>query len=193
MTVSQPFFDRETTVVARDLLGCHLVHETLEGVLIGKIVETEAYLGASDAASHSFRGITNRTRVMVEPPGKSYIYFTYGMHYCFNVTTAPQGAGGAVLIRAVEPIEGVELMKARRNILDEKNLANGPAKLVVAMGISMDLYGHDLTQKPLYILSRDHFNQPEFEIIESTRVGISQAKELLLRFYIKGNPFISRK
>jgi DNA-3-methyladenine glycosylase len=215
MVLSEHFFSHDTVTIARELLGTFLVHESHEGLTVGKIVETEAYLGSIDPASHAYRGMTQRNRAMFEKPGKAYIYFTYGMYYCFNVTTAPQGVGEAVLIRALEPLEGEALMARRRlqgisrsqrirttgvkrNVDDQSlqrnQLCSGPAKLVIAMGITKDLYGHDLREKPLYIVSHDHFGAIEpFEIVETTRIGISQAKDLPLRFYIKGNQFISRK
>lgn len=197
MILSTSFFQQPTRILAQSLLGTYLVHETKEGKTIGKIVETEAYLGSSDPASHTYRGETIRNRAMFGEPGHAYIYFTYGMYYCFNITSAPKGIGEGILIRALEPIEGIEIMEQRRSArsktkLSPKTLANGPAKLVIAMGITKALYGHKLTEKPLYLLSSDHFsviNEPE--IITTTRIGISVAEEMPLRFYIKGNPFVS--
>ncbi len=131
--------------------------------------------------------------------GYEYIYFTYGMYFCFNVTSAPKGVGEGILIRALEPVEGIELMIKRRtqNQKPQKylieNLCNGPAKLVLAMGINKDHYGHDLTESPLYIAESDSKITQDFEIVTTNRIGISQAKDLPLRFYIKDNKFISKK
>jgi DNA-3-methyladenine glycosylase len=191
MVLSKEWYSKDTITIAKELLGKYLVHESAEGITVGKIVETEAYLGKNDPASHAYKGESKRTIAMFGDPGHAYIYFTYGMYYCFNVTTAEKGVGEAVLIRALEPIEGIELMQSRRQkVTDNIHLCSGPAKLVLAMGITKDLYGHDLTKKPLLIEEREN---KEFEIITTTRIGISLAKELPLRFYIKGSQFISKK
>lgn len=179
MILPREFYAREAPNVAKDLLGCFLVTELPEGKAIGKIVETEAYLGTDDLASHSYKGQTKRNLVMFGPPGHGYIYFTYGMHYCFNTITGPEGVGEGVLIRALEPIEGVELMKRRRKIEDANNLCNGPAKLTQALGITTDLNGADLTQGPIIILNKDR----EVEVITTKRIGISKSVDLPLRFY----------
>lgn len=207
MILAKEFYQRDTNTIAKELLGCFLVHETPTGVIIGKIVETESYL-TDDPACHGYNlRLTERTKVMFGDPGHAYIYFTYGMYYMFNITTAPIGVGEAVLIRALEPVEGVDIMFERRKIPKEKKnalkeLCSGPAKLVLALGITSALYGHNMTKKPLYILSRDHFRQTKkqennktqaFEVITTTRIGISAGAELPLRFYIKDNEFISKK
>lgn len=205
MILDKDFYNQDTVTIARNFLGCYLIHNSPEGPTIGKIVETEAYL-AHDPASHAFKGQTERTKAMFGEPGRVYIYFTYGMYYCFNVTTAPAGVGEAVLIRALEPLEGIELMQKRRSAskktkshdvaLKTEALCSGPAKLVIAMGINKQMYGHDLTKEPLYILSKDDMrfeeNKP-FEITTTTRIGISSSKDLPLRFYITGNSFISKR
>jgi len=160
--------------------------ESGEGKSIGRIVETEAYL-EDDPASHSFRGKTKRNEVMFGSPGRAYIYFTYGMHHCFNVVTNIEGVGEAVLIRALEPISGIELMKKRRGIEDVKNLCNGPAKLFVAMGISKEMNGLNLESGKLRIEQ----SNDRFDIISSNRIGISQGSDLKYRFFIKGNEFVS--
>ncbi|MDP3727967.1 MAG: DNA-3-methyladenine glycosylase [bacterium] len=183
----QKLFKKDTKDFAQELLGMYLIHESPEGKTIGKIVETEAYLW-NDPAAHSFRGKTMRNSPMFGKPGTAYVYFTYGMHYCFNVVTANVGIGEAVLIRALEPIEGIELMKKRRKREDLYNLCNGPAKLVQAMGISKEHNTHFLLHKPLYLEER---KKEMFSIVKKTRIGISLAKNKLFRFYIKGNDFVS--
>lgn len=183
------FYQRDTVRLAQELLGKTLVHESAEGITTGNIVETEAYLYPNDPAAHTFRGENDRNKAMFGPAGHAYIYFTYGMHYCFNVVAEKPGEG--VLIRALEPIEGIELMHQRRRQIELKNLCSGPGKLVQAMGITKELYGHDLTAPPLYLM--DSLDQRHSEIVMTSRVGITQAVDLPLRFYIKNNPFISRK
>ncbi|MGZ6005316.1 MAG: DNA-3-methyladenine glycosylase [Candidatus Saccharimonadales bacterium] len=173
---------------ARDLLGCRLVHETPEGLAAGIIVETEAYT-QDDPASHTFRGQTSRNSVMYGPAGHAYIYFTYGKHYCFNVVTGPAGSGQAVLIRALQPVEGIELMKSRRQVNDLHNLTNGPAKLVQALAINKEDYGLDLINGGKLRLEAG--DRPQ-QISQTTRIGIKQAVHQPWRFYITGNPFISR-
>jgi DNA-3-methyladenine glycosylase len=189
MILSRSFFSRDTVQVAQDLLGCYLSHTTDAGTTVGKIVETEAYLGAADPAAHSFRGPTPRTQVMFGQPGTAYVYFIYGMHYCFNVVTGGAGRGEAVLIRALEPTQGLEVMQARRHMTAVKQLCSGPAKLVQAMGILRSHNGDDVTQGDLVFLSRE----TDPAITTTTRVGITQAAERPLRFYISDNEFISRK
>jgi DNA-3-methyladenine glycosylase len=175
-------------VVAPRLLGCWLERE-LDGTrLVGKIVETEAY-DQSDAASHSYRGRTPRTAVMFGPPGYLYVYFTYGMHYCCNVVVGTPGQGAAVLIRALEPLDGVELMRERRAHKDGYTVTNGPAKLCQALGINRSLNGHNLRDAPLRLIMQPPLSQPE--IVQTTRVGISQAKDQPWRFLIKNNPWVS--
>lgn len=183
------FFLRPTEDVAKALLGCLLVHESEDGLAIGKIVETEAYL-QNDPACHAFNGKTKRNEAMFREGGAAYVYFTYGMHYCFNVVTQKEGVGEAVLIRALEPIEGIELMKRRRGTEDIYNLCNGPAKLVQAMGITKEYNGCDLIKGKLRIVLKP---KKDFEIIASKRIGIKKGKSLLLRFYIKDNDFVSRR
>ena len=151
------------------------------------IVETEAYL-ANDPSCHGFRGETPRNRPMFGDPGHAYIYFIYGMYHCFNVVTAPVGVGEAVLIRALEPVEGMALMEKRRQ--GKKDLAGGPGKLVIAMGITRQMNGSSLMTGPLKIMRGDMKKRP---IVTTTRIGISSGHHLPLRFYLKGNPFISRK
>ncbi|MFZ5647207.1 MAG: DNA-3-methyladenine glycosylase [Bacillota bacterium] len=186
----ESFYSRDTAQVARDLLGKVLVHQSPEGLAAGRIVETESYM-QGDPACHAYRGITPRNRAMFGPPGRVYIYFTYGMHYCFNVVTAAAGVGEAVLIRALEPLAGIDIMRARRGRENIRELCSGPARLVKAMGINPGMYGHDLTREPLVLVEGTDI--PEEDVVVTTRVGITSGAELPLRFYIKGNRNVSKK
>lgn len=188
MKLSREFYSRDTRTVARELLGKVLVHETDEGTLKGKIVETEAYLGLNDPGAIGFRKTKNIPKSLLKPPGHSFVYFTYGNHWMLNVV-AKKGLLGAVLIRALEPLEGIELMKKRRGVEEMKNLTNGPGKLTQALGINKNHDGFDFTSGSLFIEE----NRENFEIVKATRIGLSKGKEKLLRFYIKGNEFVSRK
>jgi DNA-3-methyladenine glycosylase len=183
--LSKQFFNEPTIKVAENLLGCYLIR----GRCVGKIVETEAYL-ADDPASHSFNGETKRNFVMFGEPGRAYIYFVYGNHYCFNVVTNKKGIGEAVLIRALEPISGVGLMRRRRGAVEEiKNLCNGPGKLAQAMGISKQDNGKNLLEGDLRIEK----GEKSKAVCIGERVGISKGKEFLCRFFIKDNEFVSRR
>lgn len=175
--------------VAPRLLGCYLVRELDGQRLVGRIVETEAY-SQTDAASHSYRGQTPRTDVMFGPAGHLYVYFTYGMHYCCNVVTGQAGHGAAVLIRALEPLEGVEAMSQHRHTRPEHELTNGPAKLCQALQINKRLNGHDLRQPPLQLIAQAPL--PQTQIMQTTRIGINRAQDVPWRFYIKDNPYVSR-
>jgi len=174
--------------VARRLLGCVLERE-LNGVIVRvKIVETEAY-DETDAASHSYKGRTPRTDVMFGPSGHLYVYFTYGMHYCCNVVVGGERVGAAVLIRAVEPLSGVDVMQDFRPHTGV-TLTNGPAKLCQALAIDKTMNGHDLHVSPLRLVIKS--NMDESHIVQTPRIGISQAKDVPWRFYIKDNPYVSR-
>ena len=184
------FYARDTKLVAVELLGKLLVHYTPEGELIGKIVETEAYYGEGDPASHSFRGKTERSSVMWGPPGTAYVYFTYGMHFLLNVVTEREGVPGAVLIRALEPLKGIEIMQKNRGKKKLTELTTGPAKLTRAFGIDGRFNRRDLTRGGLIIAQG---NRENFEIESTSRIGIKNGLDMKLRFYIKGNPFVSYK
>jgi len=175
--------------VAPRLLGSLLVAEKDGKRIVGKIVETEAY-DQSDAASHSYRGRTPRTDVMFGSPGHLYVYFTYGMHYCCNVVTGPDGHGSAVLLRAIEPLEGEEIMKNNRRGRGGLELTNGPAKLCQAYGIDRSWNGHDLSQLPLQLILQEPL-KPE-SIVQTTRIGITQAKDAPWRWLVRGNPYVSK-
>lgn len=152
-------------------------------------METEAYLRASDEASHAYKGRTPRNRGMFGPPGRAYIYFTYGMHYCLNVVTAAEGVAEAVLVRALEPTEGLLIMQANRGQANGLQLCNGPAKLVQAMGVTHQLNGHALDKEPLTI--RLAGDVADFKINTGPRVGISRAVDAPLRFWIADSPYVS--
>jgi len=153
-------------------------------------VETEAYYGEGDPGSHAFRGKTPRSSIMWGKPGIAYVYFTYGMHYLFNVVVEKEGVPGAVLIRAVEPLEGIELMRKRRNIRRLEDLTRGPARLTQAFDITTEENGIDLTQGNLLIKES---KEEKFQIVTTARIGIKKGEKLPLRFYIKGSRFVSRK
>lgn len=175
------FYARDTVTVARELLGKWLVRRADGVERIGRIVEVEAYLGPHDLASHSSKGLTARNQVMFGPPGHAYVYFIYGMHHCLNVVTERAGRGAAVLLRALEPVKNIE---AR---------ASGPGLLCRAMDIDRRYNGHDLLSDDLFVAEPD---EPEQIVIaRAPRVGVGYAKHWArrhLRFYIKGNPFVSR-
>lgn len=172
---------------ARRLLGCILERE-LDGKIVRvMIVETEAY-DQTDAASHSFNGRTPRTEVMFGPAGFMYVYFTYGMHYCCNIVTGQAGEGGAVLIRAAEPLIGYEALSSRRAGKAGVELTNGPAKLCQALGIDKKMNGHDLEKAPLKLILQPPLTAG---IVQTTRVGITKAKDVPWRFYIEDNSHVS--
>jgi DNA-3-methyladenine glycosylase len=173
------------------LLGSVLSRQTPEGILIVKIVETEAY-HQDDPASHSFAGLTNRTAPMFDEGGHIYVYFTYGMHYCVNIVVGQKGIGEAVLLRAGEPLQGIELMKKHRGINNIQNLANGPAKLCQALGIiSTELSGKKLGSNTL-LLKLPLQETTKENIVAAPRVGIKKATDKPWRFYLKANPFVSK-
>ena len=178
--------------VAKELLGKVLVRRLGDTRLEGIIVETEAYRGYDDAASHAYRGPTRRNQVMFGEPGHAYVYFTYGMHYCLNVTTEPVGHAGAVLIRAVQPVKGIVEMKKRRRIDDVKDLSNGPAKLTQAFAVTEALNGHDLTSgEKLYVA--EPCDPEPFSISADSRIGIKAGGEKPWRFFVRDNPFVSKR
>jgi DNA-3-methyladenine glycosylase len=163
----------------------------VHGRAAGRIVETEAYLGAEDLAAHASRGLTRRTRVLFGPPGHAYVYFIYGKYECLNLVAEPEGTPGCALIRAMEPLTGIELMRRRRpqaRALEE--LASGPGKLTLALGITRRHYGTDVTQGPLAVRRLKH--EPPFEILATPRIGIRHSADWPLRFLIAGNRCVSR-
>jgi DNA-3-methyladenine glycosylase len=173
--------------VARDCLGTVLVH----GSAAGRIVEVEAYLGVHDRAAHAWRGLTDRTRVIFGPPGHAYVYLIYGMYECLNFVAEPEGMAGCVLIRALEPLAGLATMRRRRErVRRVEDLASGPGKLTLAMGITRKLNGADLVEGPLQL--RRLMDEPSVEIEATPRIGITHCADWPLRFVIKGNRFVSR-
>ncbi len=173
------------------LLGCEITRLTNQATLKLIIVETEAY-HQDDPASHTFRGLTLRTAPMFESGGHIYVYFTYGMHYCLNLVTGQKGVGEAVLIRAAEPIKGIEQMKLNRNTNNLLSIANGPGKLTQALGIKDTKLSGTLLNKSSILISLPKIVIDKKEIVTSPRIGISIAKEQPWRFYIKDNPYISK-
>jgi DNA-3-methyladenine glycosylase len=187
MKLPREFYSRDTEKIAREILGKILVHKTKEGTLKGKIVEVEAYLGLDDPGAIGFRRAKNIPKSLLMPAGYTFVYFTYGNHWMLNVN-AKTGNLGAVLIRALEPLEGIEIMKKNRGIDDTMNLTNGPGKLTKAFGIDKRHNGLDLTGDELFIEDSDE----SVEVAQSSRIGISKGKSKLLRFYIKANRFVSK-
>lgn len=181
LRLPRAFYDRDTTTVARELLGKWLVHTHDGETRVGRIVETEAYLGPHDLAAHSARGLTRRTQVMFGPPGHAYVYMIYGMYFCTNVVTEGEGHASAVLLRALEPVQGL------------RDRTQGPGLLSRAMGIDKRLNGHDLLSDDFHIMQPDV--DPPHKIVKRPRIGVHYAghwARRLLRFYIRGNPFVSK-
>jgi DNA-3-methyladenine glycosylase len=186
--LARAFYERPTVDVARDLLGQLLISVTPGGRTAGRIVETEAYLGADDPASHAARLRTGRVEAMWGEPGIAYVYRSYGIHAMLNVVTEPVGETGAVLIRALEPLIGVDLMRARRGLDDERLLCSGPGKLCQALGISLEMHGTDLvTSDRLWIAP----GETPSEVSTSSRIGISRGRAHPWRYWITGNPHVS--
>lgn len=184
------FYDRETAVVARELLGAVLECHTPDGLASGIIVETEAYLGPHDPACHAVAGLTARTRHLHGPPGVAYVYRIYGAHWCVNAVTQPEGVGSAVLVRALEPLDGVDLMRARRTTARrDRDLANGPGKLCAALGIDSRHDGLPLRDGPLVIRAATPV-APD-DIVVTPRIGISRAAAWPLRYFVRGSLFVS--
>jgi DNA-3-methyladenine glycosylase len=185
------FYERETEIVAREMLGTVLECETDAGLASGIIVETEAYLGEHDLACHAAAGRTARTEALYGPPGTSYVYFIYGMYWCFNAVTRTEGLPSAVLVRALEPLSGTAVMHKRRpGIRNEVDLTNGPGKLCTALGIVGSMSGKSLQRKPLVI--REGKPVPDEKVEVTTRIGITKSADWPLRWIVRGNRFVSR-
>jgi DNA-3-methyladenine glycosylase len=186
------FYLRDSLTVAKNLLGKILIKRDGNKLLTGKIVETEAYMGDLDPGSHAYKKFTDRNKVMYETGGLAYVYFIYGNYYCFNVVCGAKGIANAVLIRAVEPVEGIDVMKVnRKNTENPHDLTNGPAKLCMAFKIDKKFYGRDLTSDKEIFISESEINT-EFEILLSKRIGLSNGADLPYRFFIKDNPFVTK-
>ncbi|HLQ06350.1 MAG TPA: DNA-3-methyladenine glycosylase [Nitrososphaerales archaeon] len=187
--LKRAFFERYTPAVARELLGCRLVR-ILDGKrLAGLIVETEAYRGRRDPASHAFRGRTKRNEVMFGPAGHAYVYFTMGAHFCLNVTTEPNLTPAAVLIRAIEPVDGIAVMKRNRGLEELHRIADGPGKLTRALKIDKNLNGEDLVRSSRLFIER---GSVKVENGTSSRVGISAGRPFKWRFLVEGSEFVSK-
>lgn len=185
------FYERNTVVVARELLGKLLVSKSEDGAIVGKIVEDEAYEGRNDPASHAYRGETPRNKVMFGKPGLSYIYFVYGNHYCLNATTEREGIPGAILIRAVEIVDGFQLARKNRSAKSLVELANGPGKLTKALGITKVHNGLDLTTSAELFICKS-VKDESLEVATSKRIGIKAGSEKPWRFYMEDSKFVSR-
>ena len=185
------FLDRETEIVSRELLGAVLWCRTAEGVTAGRIVETEAYLGEHDPACHAAGpGMTERTRPLYGAPGIAYVYFIYGVHWCFNAVTREHGQPSAVLVRALEPIEGLPLMRTRRPAAKtDRDLTNGPGKLCAALGIGPQQNGVPLHRPPLTITRG--ISYPDDAIVTGPRIGITKAADWPLRWHVADSPYVS--
>jgi DNA-3-methyladenine glycosylase len=184
------FYDRPTELVSRELLGAVLECTTPDGITRGRIVETEAYLGPDDPACHAVAGLTPRTEHLFGPPGISYVYLIYGMYWCFNAVTRERGHGSAVLVRAVSPTEGLDLMHARRpRAKRERDLTNGPGKLCLAMGIVGSMSGASLASGAVRI--RAGSGVPDADVEVTPRIGITRAAEWPLRYLVRNDPFVS--
>jgi DNA-3-methyladenine glycosylase len=185
------FYARDTELVARDLLGCILECRSASGVASGRIVETEAYLGEHDLACHAAVGRTRRTEPLYGPPGTAYVYFIYGVHWCFNAVTREEGLPSAVLIRALEPVAGLELMRARRPAArKEHDLTNGPGKLCAALGIDIRHNALSLNRPPISI--REGHRVPDEQVLITPRIGIRESADWPLRWVVADNPYVSR-
>jgi DNA-3-methyladenine glycosylase len=184
--VKRAFFARPVLRVARDLIGCVVTHGDTAGI----IVETEAYHD-SEPASHAFVGVTPRTRTLFGPPGHAYVYFSYGVHSLLNAVCEPEGVGAAVLIRALEPLEGIDHMRKRRGVDAARQLCSGPGRLTQALGIGLELNGSDLLRGPVVFGDRPR-GWREVAIDVDTRVGITKAADLPWRFVAAGSRYVSR-
>ena len=194
--VPRTFFNPSAAIVAPRLLGHFLVRQTSEGTMTSLIVETEAYV-IDDPACHGYGGESTRNRSMYGPPGRAYVYFIYGVYWCVNAVCRPKGIAEAVLIRAVEPVAGIDLMRKRRPVAHDKQLTNGPGKLCTALAINRALDSADLcdAQSPLWIAHNPNHKKLLLEkgpMITTTRIGITKAAHLPLRFYLAGSAWVSK-
>lgn len=186
------FFKQSAPTVAKHLLGMHLIHHLSQGTISGRIVETEAYNGPADLASHAARKKPGKARILFGSPGVIYVYKVYGLHFCLNVVTGPESQAGAVLIRAVEPLKGLDIMRSFRGIhITDRNLARGPGNLTRAFNINNSLNGLCIDESSLEIL----YTPASIEIARGPRVGVDYASECAewpWRFWIKDSPHVSK-
>lgn len=193
----QAFFARDALTVARELIGCVFAHRSPEGVTAVRLVETEAYRGPLDPGSHGYRGMTPRTEVMYGPPGRLYVYFTYGMHWCANVVCAQDGVCEAVLLRAGEPILGIDVMRTRRGAVADRLLASGPARLAQALGIDRSHNGAKLLRGGEFWCAEDEHTDVlrAGEVAQTNRIGLAAGRgdDIPWRFVVPGHPHASRR
>jgi len=187
--LKRSFFDMPAPMVAWDILGKVLIHETPSGVVAGKIVETEAYLGGKDPACHASAGNTKRNEIFHSEPGTVYVFSSFGIYNCMNVLTSGESPSGCVLLRAVEPLVGLRIMKRNRETLDPKQLTNGPGKLAKSFGITKHENGWTITKRPL-IIADCGFNS--FVPSIDSRIGVSKAVHYPFRYFLPDNPYVSR-
>ena len=186
------FYARDTEIVSRELLGAVLECKTDDGTASGIIVETEAYVGEHDAACHAAAGRTRRTEPLYGPAGNAYVYFIYGMHWCINAVTRAEGFPSAVLIRALEPLSGIPLMRRRRpHARSDRDLTNGPGKLCAALGIDRRMNGLPLQRYPVVIRAGSIVK--DNDVVITPRIGVSRAADWPLRFLVRDNPFVSQR
>ena len=195
MILPVSFYSRSTLKVLEDLIGMVLVRKSKDGLTSGAIIEAEAYSGEDDPASYAFCGRTKRSEIMYGPPGRAFVHFTYGMHHMLNLVTEKEEFPAAILIRALEPREGISLMKKRRQTEELINLCSGPAKICQAFGIDRSHNGVSLSssRSPLFINDGERKEKRKEELIWTSRIGIGEGKERLWRAHLKGSPFISAK
>jgi DNA-3-methyladenine glycosylase len=196
--LTRSFYRRDAIAVARDLIGCVFVHDLPGARASVRLVEVEAYRGELDPGSHGFRGLTTRNRTMFGPPGRLYVYFTYGMHWCANVVCGPEGVSEAVLLRAGEPVVGLDVMRSRRpGIRSDRLVAAGPARLTQAMGIDRSHDGATLLRGGSFWIAEDEITDDyrAREIAQTVRVGLGAGRgdEIPWRFVVPGHPFASRR
>lgn len=190
--LEREFYIRDTLSVAKDLLGKIIVRKLKKTILTGKIVEVEAYIGSHDPACHAYKKTKGRCETMYQIGGTAYVYFVYGNHYCFNIVTGKEGEGNAVLVRAVEPLEGIRLMKSLRGVEHSiHNLTNGPGKFCKAFGITLKDNGRDLVNDKNFFIAENDSNNGIINM-QSTRIGINKGNNLPYRFFIFNNNFISK-
>lgn len=189
--LNKNFYTKTADIIAKKLLGKIIYRKTNHGIIIARIVETEAYLDKNDLASHSYIGKTERNKAMFQEGSYTYVYKIYGMYNCFNIVTGKKDCGEAVLIRALEPLSELELIYKYRKTQKEKDLTNGPGKLCQALNITIEDNMKDLMFSDDIIVS-ENINKDIFEIVTTTRIGITKSADLPLRFYIKGNKYVSK-